>query len=259
MVNTFNKVFFAIFLMMHFTSCAQKNMEIAKESKDHNGFIPKGWRCAAIAKGDFNNDKHPDLVLIISRLEIDHINEITVDSVKVKDTAGTLHRVVICALYNSSSNSYYRITKHDSLFPTVSYYEGRARDDMGGMLFESFDSMYIKSQKVCFRFAGMSGSIAISEYKFGLHNGELILDGLTQEDIHRVSADYENYDLDLTTRKAKYTKGNLEKAKKQVKYFPIKDHRPIKFMEITNPFETIGFEEQKDGFVITKMPTAADQ
>ena len=181
------------------------------KSKNIDGFIPKGWKSILSAKGDLNNDKLEDTVVVIEKDDKANI----VKNENLGSEYLNLNPRILLVLFKQKNGSYILAGKNDKGFIKS------AGDKENPVLMDTLDNISIKNNilKIKFNYFLSAGSWSVTQntYTFRFQNKKFELIGFDNNSYMRNSGNQEEFSINFSTNKVKITTGgNIsdEKANK---------------------------------------------
>ena len=171
------------------------------KAKNVNGFVPTGWKTILSTKGDLNNDKLEDTVVVIEKDDKANI-------VKNKNLGSeylNLNPRILLVLFKQKDGSYILANKNDKGFIKS---EG---DTENPALMDTLDEISIKNNilKIKFNYFLSAGSWATTQniYTFRFQNKRFELIGFDSKSYMRNSGNEEEFSINFSTNKVKITTG----------------------------------------------------
>lgn len=209
--------------------------KLITSAKNSSDFIPANWKTLGEAKGDLNNDKIPDVALVLKGENSKFINK---NEGLGSDVFDTNPRMLVILFgsndgYNLAEQSNNIIAMSDS--PTME---------------EPFDSVEIKNgilqiKQHIFMSAGGWGTSNYT-YKFRYQNSGFALIGADKTSLQRNSGETETRSYNFLTRKVKVEKGSIENNKSRATFRNFKVGKTQTLKDFPKPFE---WEVEKDFFI----------
>ena len=196
-----------LFILSVFLICSL----FAFGEKNVNGFVPTGWKTILSAKGDLNNDKLEDVVIVIEKTDKANI----VKNENLGSEYLNLNPRILLVLFKQKNGSYILASKNDKGFIKS------AGDKENPALMDTLDNISIKNNilKIKFNYFLSAGSWSVTQntYTFRFQNKKFELIGFDNNSYMRNSGNQEEFSINFSTNKVKITTGgNMfdEKANK---------------------------------------------
>lgn len=210
-------IFLLIFSLLVKLSFAQffSFPSINKTGDKVSDFIPKNWTIKDSATGDLNSDKLRDAAVVIQ------YNDTVTENRSGYGTFNGSRPRVLFVLFKSKTG--YALFSQNNTF-ILRYGEG-------GMDPEPYDKITIENGILNINYQFVRGGAI---YKFRYQSNALYLIGTTN---NGVSGDnYEGWDFNFSTRKAKHTTGKIGEDKDKEEWKDFKLDHLYKLEELTEPF-----------------------
>ncbi len=179
-------------------------------------FIPKDWHIKDSAIGDLNNDKQPDLAVIIEFKD-------TVTELRDEKISLTARPRIIFVLFKTNSG-YKKFLQNNTFI---------LREGEGGMMPDPESTLIINKGVLVLNIQFIRDR---AEYKFRFQDNNLVLIGATTGGSNGIDK-MEFWDLNFLTKKAKHTVEPIGKGKTNTEWKSIQFDKLKTLSELTFPFK----------------------
>lgn len=183
-------------------------------------FLPPDWIIKDSVSGDLNGDKIPDKALVLEYT--DTVTELRPDSIEETNKP----RILLVLLWDPAKHVYRTAVQNNTFI---------LRASEGGMVGDPYnDGLSIKNEILLIGFDYLHGGLS---YKFRFQANDFFLIGATSYGSSPAHENFDEWDVNFLTGKAKHTSGHLAGGKDRVEWKQIKTRSLIKMKNMKMPHE----------------------